>query len=112
MALDDQYANKFAPLDSTAIYPKPGQAFLYSTLDWWNETLGYTFALRISISTVSSNVPMQHMHRQDHQMIWSTSYHHVTLLAHRSWPHKLFTVALVHQRQILLKLHHLLDPSL
>ena len=25
VALDDRYANKFAPLDSTAIYPKSGQ---------------------------------------------------------------------------------------
>ena len=33
VALDDRYANKFAPLDSTAIYPKSGQALLYSTLD-------------------------------------------------------------------------------
>jgi hypothetical protein len=38
-------------------------------------------------------------------MIWSTSYHHVTLLVHRSWPHLLFTVASVHRRQVLLKLH-------
>jgi hypothetical protein len=41
----------------------------------------------------------------NHQMIWSTSYHHVTVLVHRSWPHLLFTVALVHRRQVLLKLH-------
>jgi hypothetical protein len=38
-------------------------------------------------------------------MIWSTSYHHVTILVHRSWPHSLFTVASVHCRQVLLKLH-------
>jgi hypothetical protein len=38
-------------------------------------------------------------------MIWSTPYHHVTILVHRSWPHLLFTVASVHQRQVLLKLH-------
>jgi hypothetical protein len=38
-------------------------------------------------------------------MIWSTSYYHVTVLVHRSWPHLLFTVASVHRRQILLKLH-------
>ena len=30
MALDDRYANKFAPLDSTAIYPKPGHKLLYT----------------------------------------------------------------------------------
>jgi hypothetical protein len=39
-------------------------------------------------------------------MIWSTSYHHVTLV-HRSWPHLLFTIASVHRRQVLLKLHRL-----
>ena len=37
MALDHRYANKFAPLDSTTIYPKSGQTLLYSTLDRWNE---------------------------------------------------------------------------
>ena len=38
-------------------------------------------------------------------MIWSTSYHHVILLVHRSWLHLLVTVAFVHRRQVLLKLH-------
>jgi hypothetical protein len=38
-------------------------------------------------------------------MIWSTSYYHVILLVYRSWPHLLFTVASVHRRQVLLKLH-------
>jgi hypothetical protein len=38
-------------------------------------------------------------------MIWSTSYHHVTILVYRSWPHSLFTVASVHRCQVLLKLH-------
>ena len=33
VALDDRYANKFAPLDSTTIYPKSGHALLYSTFD-------------------------------------------------------------------------------
>jgi hypothetical protein len=37
----------------------------------------------------------------NHQMIWSTSYHHMTVLVHRSWPHLLFTVASVHRRQVL-----------
>ena len=31
VALDDRYANKFAPLDSTTIYPKFGHALLYTT---------------------------------------------------------------------------------
>jgi hypothetical protein len=34
-------------------------------------------------------------------MIWSTSYHHVTLLIHRLQPYLLFTVALIHQCQVL-----------
>ena len=38
-------------------------------------------------------------------MIWSTLYHHVALLVHRSWHHLLFTVVFVHRRQVLLKLH-------
>ena len=33
VALDDRYANKFAPLDSTVIYPKSGHALLYTTFD-------------------------------------------------------------------------------
>ena len=32
MALDDRYANKFAPLDSTAICPKPGHKLLYTPM--------------------------------------------------------------------------------
>jgi hypothetical protein len=40
------------------------------------------------------------------QIIWSTSYHHVTVLVHWSWPHLLFTVVSVYQCQVLLKLHH------
>jgi hypothetical protein len=36
-ALDDWYVNKFAPLDSTAIYPKIGHKPLYITFDRWNK---------------------------------------------------------------------------
>jgi hypothetical protein len=32
VALDDRYANKFAPLDSTTIYPKPGYKLLYTPM--------------------------------------------------------------------------------
>ena len=32
MALDDRYANNFAPLDSMAIYPKPGHKLLYTPM--------------------------------------------------------------------------------
>jgi hypothetical protein len=46
--LDDRCANKFAPLNSMTIYPKPGQALLYSNLDRWNEMpYKHTFALCI-----------------------------------------------------------------
>jgi hypothetical protein len=41
----------------------------------------------------------------NHQIIWSTSYHHMTVLVRWSWPHLLFIVASVHRRQVLLKLH-------
>ena len=40
-------------------------------------------------------------------MIWSNPYHHMTFLVHRSWPCLLFTVASVHRRQVLPKLHRL-----
>jgi hypothetical protein len=32
VALDDRYANKFAPLDSMAIYPKPNHKLLYTPM--------------------------------------------------------------------------------
>jgi hypothetical protein len=32
VALDDRYANKFAPLDSTAIYPKSDYKLLYTPM--------------------------------------------------------------------------------
>jgi len=48
----------------------------------------------------------------NHQMKWSTSYHHVTVLVHRSWPHLLFTVAFVHRLQVLLKASLPHGPSL
>jgi hypothetical protein len=48
VALDDRYANKFAPLDSMTIYPKPGYQFLYTPMTGEMEmSYGYTFALRI-----------------------------------------------------------------
>ena len=50
MALDDRYANKFAPLDSTAIYPKPGHKLLYTPMTGEMKCpIGYTFALCILI---------------------------------------------------------------
>jgi hypothetical protein len=32
VALDDQYANKFAPLDGTVIYPKLGHQLFYTPM--------------------------------------------------------------------------------
>jgi hypothetical protein len=32
VALDDRYANKFASLNSTAFYPKPGHQLLYKPM--------------------------------------------------------------------------------
>jgi hypothetical protein len=49
VALDDRYANKFAPLDSTTIYAKPGHQLLYTPMTGEMKIpFGYTFALRIS----------------------------------------------------------------
>ena len=78
----------------------------FSTHLWpvkWN-ALGYTFALRIPFHSISSNVDATHAPTRS-TMIWSTSYHHVIILVHRSWLHLLFTVAFIHQCQVLLKLH-------
>ena len=41
------YANKFAPLDSTAIYPNPGHKLLYTPMTGEMKCPSYTFALRI-----------------------------------------------------------------
>jgi hypothetical protein len=54
--------------------------------------------------SISSNVDATHAPTRS-TMIWSTSYHHMIILVHRSWLHLLFTIASVHQRQVLLKLH-------
>jgi hypothetical protein len=48
VALDDRYANKFAPHDSTVMYPKPGHKLLYTPMTSEMKCpIGYTFALRI-----------------------------------------------------------------
>jgi hypothetical protein len=57
----------------------------------------------ISIDVDATHAPT------NNQMIWSTSYHHVTVLVHRSWPHLLFTVASVLRRQAITQLA--LHPS-
>ena len=45
-------------------------------------------------------------------MIWSTPYHHMTSLVHRSWPCSLFTVALVHRPPNLAQASPPCGPSL
>jgi hypothetical protein len=48
VALGDRYANKFASLNSTAIYAKPGHQLLYTPMTGEIEMpYGYTFILRI-----------------------------------------------------------------
>jgi hypothetical protein len=48
VALDDRYANKFAPLDITTIYPKFDHQLLYTPMTGEMEMpYGYTFVLRI-----------------------------------------------------------------
>jgi hypothetical protein len=72
----------------------------FSTHLWpvkWN-VLGYTFALCIPFHLLQY---WCNTCTNQSQMIWSTSYHHVTILVHWSWLHLLFTVASVHWRQVL-----------
>ena len=68
-----------------------------------------------AIQAPNSIKPFDHLHESNlwldlPWMIWSTPYHYMTSLVHRSWPCLLFTVALVHRRQILPKLHRLAVP--
>ena len=91
MALDDRYANKFAPLDSTSIYPKPGHQLFYTPMT------GEMKCPRLYLCL--THAPTRSI------IIWSTSYHHMIIFVHRSWLHLLFTIAFVHRHQVLLKLH-------
>jgi hypothetical protein len=48
VTLDDRYANKFAPLNSTAICPKPSHKLSYTPMTGEMKCpIGYTFTLRI-----------------------------------------------------------------
>jgi hypothetical protein len=98
----DMQTCKFAPLDSTAIYPKPGHKLLYTPMT--SEMKCPTnIPLSCAFYFISFIVDATHAPTIS-QMIRSTSYHRMTLLVHRSWPHLLFTIASIHRRQILLKL--------
>ena len=97
MALDGRYANKFTPLNSTTIYPKPGHKLFYTPMTSEMKCpIGYTFVLRIPFHLFQC---WCNTCTNQSQMIWYTSYHHVAILVHRSWPHLLFTVASVHRRK-------------
>jgi hypothetical protein len=102
VALDNHCNLKIFPLYSTVIYPKSGLFLLYSTIDRWNEMpYKYTFALRISFHLLQCRC---NTCTNQSQMIWSTSYHHMTVLVYRSWLHLLFTVTSVHRRQVITQL--------
>jgi hypothetical protein len=110
VALDDRYANKFAPLDSTTIYSKPDHKLLYTPMTG-EMKCPTNIPLSCTFHSISSGVDATHAPTIS-QMIWSTSYHRVTLLVRRSWSHLLFTVAFVHRRQVLLKIHrHMVHRS-
>jgi hypothetical protein len=99
MVLDDRYANKFALLDSTAIYPKPGHKLLYTPMTGeMKSPIGYTFSLRITFLLLQCWCDTC---TNQSQMTWSSSYHHVIVLVHRSWLHLLFIVASVHRCQVI-----------
>jgi hypothetical protein len=61
MPLDDRYANKFAPLDSTTIYPKPGHKLLYIPMT--DEMKCPRLYLCLAYSIPSPPILMQHMHQ-------------------------------------------------
>ena len=114
MALDDRYANKFAPLNSTPIYPKPSHQLLYTFMT--GEMKYPRLYLYLAHSIPSPPLLMQHMH-QSITKWYDPLLHHVTVLVHRSWLHLLFTVASVHRRQVItqLSLHtcnRSVEPSL
>jgi len=122
VVLDDRYANKFAPLDSTTVYPKSGHALLYTTYDRWNEMPYKSYiCLRIPFHLLkcwchtSTNLHQAFDHHHESIFIltfleWYDPLHiimwlffltdHMTLLVNRSQLHLLFTVALVHRRQV------------
>ena len=90
MPLDDRYANKFAPLDSTAIYPKSGHALLYTTIDRWNE-MPYKSYLCLAHSISSSQAthapnsikPFDHHHESTLGLIFLEWYDPLHII---TWP--------------------------
>ena len=104
----------FAPFDSTTIYPKPYHALLYATFDWWNE-MPYKSYICLVHSISSSQILMPHKHQplsslliiiMSQHLAWSSlkdMIHFISscdLLVHPSRLNLIFTVALVHRRQV------------
>jgi hypothetical protein len=61
VALDDRYANKFTPLDSTAIYPKSDHKLIYTPMI--GEMKCPRLYLCLAHSILSPLMLMQHMHQ-------------------------------------------------
>jgi hypothetical protein len=59
VALDDRYANKFAPLDSATIYPKPGHQLLYTPMTGEMEK-PYVIPLPCSFHSIFVDVDATH----------------------------------------------------
>ena len=72
--LDDRYANKFTPLGSTAIYPKPGHQLLYTSMT--GEMKCPRLYLCLAHYIQSPQMSMQHMHQHDQQ--WYDPLHIIT----------------------------------
>jgi hypothetical protein len=86
-----------------AIYRKPNHQLLYTPMTSEMKCPRFYLCLAHFHSNFS-NVDATHAPTRS-TLIWSTSYHHVIILVHRSWLHFLFTLASVNWRQVLLKLH-------
>jgi len=111
VALDDRYANKFAPLDSTAIYPKSGHALLYTTFDRWNE-MPYKSYLCLAHSISSSQMLMPHKHQTPSSLLIIIMSQHLAWsflndMIHSISSHDLFGPSIL----TLLALHRCLGPS-
>jgi hypothetical protein len=78
VALDDRYANKFAPLDSTTIYPKPNYKLLYAPMIG-EMKMPYRLYLCLAYSILSLSILMQHIHQPYHK--WYDPLHIIT------WPY-------------------------
>jgi hypothetical protein len=70
----------------------------FSIHDLWNK-MPYVISLPSAFHSIFSNVDATHAPTWS-TMIWSTPYHHVTLLVHQSWLHLLFTIASVHRQPV------------